>query len=293
MGKAESSTARAARHGCAGARYTGDTMDSGAPRTALVTGASAGIGLAFAHVFAEHGFNLVLTARRADRLEALAAELAERHSIAARPLPADLADSASPARIVDELSGAGITVDALVNDAGYGLPGEYVSTTWPDQARFLQVMVMAGAELTHRLLPGMVERGYGHIINVASVAGLLPGTPAHTLYAASKAFTIKFSESLALESRSKGVNVTVVCPGFTYTEFHDVNGTRDLVNRMPRWVWLDAGRVAREGFDAVMSGRPVVVNGALYRGLTWLARHLPQTLVLNATLRQSRRYRRQ
>jgi len=261
------------------------------PRTALVTGASAGIGLAFARVFAGHGFNLVLTARRADRLEALAAELTARHSIAARALPADLADPGAPARIVDELSGAGITVDALVNNAGYGIPGEYVNTTWADQARFLQVMVTAGAELIHRSLPGMIERGYGRIINVASVAGLLPGPPGHTLYAASKAFLIKFSQSLTFEVGDRGVNVTVVCPGFTYTEFHDVNATRDLVNRMPRWMWLDAHRVAREGFDAVMSGRLVVVNGALYRGLTWLVRHLPQPLVLSATRRQSRRYR--
>ena len=152
-------------------------------------------------------------------------------------------------------------------------------------------MVTAYAELVHRFLPGMVARRYGRIVNVASVAGLVPGTPGHTLYAASKAFLIKFSQSLALETRSKNVHVTAVCPGFTLTEFHDVNQTREMMDRMPKWVWLDADRVAREGFDGVMAGKPVVVNGALYKSLVFLARHLPQGLVFRATLEQSRRYR--
>lgn len=261
-------------------------------RTVLVTGASAGIGAAFARVFAAHGFDLVLTARREDRLRSLADEITARHGISARVVAADLYDPAAPARLQQDLERAGVTVDALVNNAGFGLPGKYADTTWDQQAAFIQLMVTSYAELVHRFLPGMVARRYGRVVNVASVAGLVPGTPGHTLYAASKAFLIKFSQALALENRSKNVHVTAVCPGFTLTEFHDVNQTRDVMNRMPKWVWLDAARVAKEGFDGVMAGKPVVVNGAFYKSLVFLARHLPQGLVFRANLRQSRRYRR-
>ncbi len=260
-------------------------------RTALVTGASAGIGASFARVLAAHDFDLVLTARREDRLRALAGEITDRHGVAVRVVAADLAEPGAPARLQAEIDQAGLAVDLLVNNAGFGLPGKYAETTWADQAAFIQLMVTSYAELVHRFLPGMVARRYGRIVNVASVAGLVPGTPGHTLYAASKAFLIKFSQALALENRSKNVHVTALCPGFTRTEFHDANHTREVMDRMPKWVWLDADRVAREGYDGVMAGRPVVVNGALYKSLVFLARHLPQGLVFRANLRQSRRYR--
>lgn len=264
------------------------------PRTVLVTGASSGIGAAFARVFAERGFDLALTARREDRLRALATDLSQRHAVAVRVVAADLADPSAPRRLVDELTSAGVTIDALVNNAGYGLTGRYAGTPWEDQARFLQVMVTAYAELAHRVLPPMLERGYGRIINVASVAGMTPGSPGHTLYGASKAFLIKFSQALAFETRRFGVFVTAVCPGFTYSEFHDVNNTRELVSRqLPRWLWMDADTVAREGFDAVMKGRIVHVNGRLNRAIALGVRLLPERLVLAATLRYSRRFRKQ
>jgi len=270
-------------------------MTSSSPRrTVLVTGASAGIGLAFARVFAEHGFDLVLTARREKRLRSVADELAARHQVAARIVADDLEDPAAPARIVERLAAEDVTIDALVNNAGYGLPGKYAETEWDAQSRFIQIMVTAYAELTHRLLPGMVERQYGRIVNVASVAGLVPGTPGHTLYAASKAFLIKFSQSLALETRRHGVHVTALCPGFTYTEFHDANGTREMVSKhVPRSMWLDADVVARQGFEGVMAGRLQVVPGFGYKALVALTRLLPESLVMKATLRQSRRFRAQ
>ena len=118
----------------------------------------------------------------------------------------------------------------------------------------LNVMVMAVSELTYRLLPGMIERRYGRIVNVASLAGLVPAPAGHTLYAATKAFAIKFSEALAHEGRPHGVHVTAVCPGFTLSEFHDVTGTRAQVSKLPSWMWMDAPTVARQGFDAVMDG---------------------------------------
>jgi hypothetical protein len=266
---------------------------TGQRRTALITGASAGIGSSFARVFAEHGFDLVLTARREDRLQAAAADLARQYGVSVRTLAADLADPEAPKRIVDELAQAGVAVDALVNNAGYGLPGRYADTTWEDQARFVQVMITAYAELAHRLVPGMLARRYGRMINVASVAGLVPGSPGHTLYGASKAFLIKFSQSLGLETRRQNVHVTALCPGFTYSEFHDVNGTREIVSQMPTWMWLDADRVAREGYDAVMKGRLVHVPGRVYRALVFGIRHLPESWVLRATLNQSRKFRKQ
>jgi len=262
-----------------------------ARRTALITGASAGIGLAFAEVFARDGFDLVLTARRADRLHAAAADLTGRFGGTVRVIAADLADPAAPARIIDEVSQAGIQVDALVNNAGYGLTGRFADTTWEDQAAFLQVMVTAVAELTHRVLPGMIARGYGRIINVASLAGLVPGSAGHTLYGASKSLLITFSESLALEGLPHNVHVTALCPGFTYSEFHDVNGTRPLVSQMPRFMFMDAATVARQGYDAVMRGQAVYVNGRINRAIAQTVRYLPQWLIRGVLRRAASTYR--
>lgn len=260
-------------------------------RTALVTGASAGIGLAFAQVFAERGFDLVVTARRGDRLEALAGELAAQHGTRTKVVVADLADPAAPARIVADIEAAGITIDALVNNAGYGVPGSYRSTRWEQQRDFIQVMVTAVAELTHRLLPGMLSRGYGRIVNVASLAGLVPSPAGHTLYGASKALLIKFSQALAQEVGPHGVHVTAVCPGFTYSEFHDVTGTRDRVRRLPSFLWMDARSVALQGYDAVEAGRPIVVTGRVNRVIAALAKYVPEPIAMLAVRSNSGRFR--
>jgi len=268
-------------------------MPESAPaRTALVTGASAGIGKAIAEVFALEGFDLVLTARRADRLEAIAADLRRRFGRRVTTIVADLADPAAPARIVREAALAGITIDALVNNAGYGVPGKFTDTTWEAQRDMVQVMVMALAELTHRLLPGMIERRYGRIINLGSVAGLVPQAAGHPLYGSSKALVIGFSQSIALEGRPHNVYTTAVCPGFTYTEFHDVNDMRAQVSRLPRFMWMDAGTVAREAFDAVMAGRILHVPGRFYRAVVFAAHYAPRWLVMAVVKRISKTYRR-
>ncbi len=263
----------------------------GTGRTALVTGASAGIGKAFAELLAERGFDLVITARRADRLEALAAALAAAHGIRAVALPADLADPAAPAGLCAAVHARGIAVDLLVNNAGYGVPGKYVRTSWQQQADFLQVLVTAVAELTHRLLPPMIERRWGRVVQVASLAALVPAAPGHTLYAASKAFLLKFTEALAPEVAPHGVHVTALCPGFTYTEFHDVTGTRGQVSTMPRWAWQDAREVVQAGYDAVMAGRSVVVPGRVNRTLAFGAKHLPGAVARAAVRRSASRFR--
>lgn len=260
--------------------------------TALVTGASSGIGLAFAGELASRGCNIVLTARRRERLDAIARDLHAVHGVEAYVFVEDLTDPTATERLVGILNARGLQVDVLVNNAGYGVPGSYAKTTWEQQRDFLQVMVVAVAQLTHQLLPGMIARGSGRIINVASLAGLLPGVAGHTLYAASKAFVISFSESLALETAQHGIHVTASCPGFTLTEFHDVTGTREQVNRLPKFMWLDAGRVARESCDAVEAGRPIYVPGRVNRSLARLARVLPRSVVTRLMTRNAGKFRR-
>ena len=260
-------------------------------RTVLVTGASSGIGAAFAEAFAAGGFDVVLLARREDRLRALGAGLERRHGRRAHVLVADLSPPDAAAHVCAELDARGLTIDALVNNAGYGVPGAYVDSSWDTHRAMLQVMVVGLAELTHRLLPGMLERGYGRVVNVASLAGLVPAPAGHTLYAASKALVIKFSEALAHEVGARGVHVTAVCPGFTRSEFHNVTGTREKVSRLPGWLWMDADVVARQGFEAVMAGTPICINGRVNRTLAFLVRHLPLGVVTWAGRRLGRSYR--
>jgi uncharacterized protein len=259
-------------------------------RTALITGASSGIGAAFAEVFAAEGFDLVITARREDRLRALAASLAQRYRCRVHVIVADLSAVDASVRVCENLNSQGLVVDALVNNAGYGVPGAYLASEWTRHAASLQVMV-ALAELTHRLLPGMMERGYGRIINVASLAALVPAPAGHTLYAASKAFVVKFSEALSGEVRGAGIHVTALCPGFTLSEFHDVTGTRATVSELPGWLWMDAPSVARQGFDAVMRGTPIQVTGAVNRTIALLARWVPQPILVAIGRRTAGRYR--
>jgi short-subunit dehydrogenase len=260
-------------------------------RTALITGASSGIGEAFADVFAAHGFNLVITARREERLRAVASRLEEQYGVNVLVFVADHALPDTAERLCAELERRGVTVDALVNNAGYGVPGTFLSSPWTRHQDMLQVMVSGLAELTHRLLPGMVERRYGRVINVASLAGMVPAPAGHTLYAAAKALVIKFSEALAAEMCPHNVHVTALCPGFTISEFHDVTGTREKVKGLPPWMWLDSPTVARQGFDAVMAGTPVYINGRVNRTIALLVRYVPQGVVKAIGRRLGRSYR--
>lgn len=266
--------------------------DVASRRTALITGASAGIGSALARVFAANGFDLVLTARRADRLESLAQDLRARHRCAVHVIAADLADPAAPAHIFQEVTRAGLSVDALVNNAGYGLPGRFLQSSWEQHRDFVQVMVTAVADLCHRFAPGMVDRERGWIINVGSLAGIVPGSAGHTLYGASKSFVIRFSQSLALELLPHGIHVTALCPGFTYSEFHDVNRMRGQVSQLPKWMWMDADTVARQAFAAVMRGDIVYVNGRWNRAVALLTRYTPEWLVNRVLKRFAKKFRR-
>jgi short-subunit dehydrogenase len=261
-------------------------------RLALITGASAGIGQAFARIFASHGYDLALTARRGARLEALADDIRLRYGGETLVIPADLADREAPVAILEAVQANGRQVDALVNNAGYGLPGAYADTRWEDQKAFLQVMVTAPCELAHRVLPGMLERRFGRIVNVASLAGLIPGGAGHTLYGATKALMVRFSQSLHLETEAQGVHVSALCPGFTYSEFHDVNGTRAQVSAStPDWLWLGADEVAAAGYEAVEANRPICVPGSPNKAIAAVAKVLPDDWALALMASQGPRFR--
>lgn len=260
-------------------------------RRALVTGASAGIGAEFARQLAAQGCDLVLTARREDRLQAIAGELRARNGIDVQVVADDLADPAAPARIVVAATRGGRPIDILVNNAGYGVPGRYDKVDWDTHARFMQVLVEAPLQLCHLLVPGMRERGYGRIVNVASLAGLVPATPGNTLYAPAKAFLVRLSQALAMENRDRGIHVCALCPGFTHSEFHDVSQARGLVSKLPAWMWSDADDVVQQGLAAVERGRVVFVPGRVNRAIKALMDLLPDRIALGLVGRRAKHFR--
>ncbi|CAM5308840.1 SDR family NAD(P)-dependent oxidoreductase [Rhodanobacter lindaniclasticus] len=257
----------------------------------LITGASSGIGAAFARHLAALGHDLVVTARRVERLQELAAELHAAHATTVTVLPCDLADPAAVAELCDAMKQRALQVDWLVNNAGYGVPGRFDANDWPVHADFLRVLLTAPTELAWRLLPGMRQRGHGRIINVASLAGHVPAPAGHTLYAASKAYLIKFSQALALENRPCGVHVCALCPGFTWSEFHDVTGTRGKMDKLPGFMWLTADEVVRQGIAAVERGDAVYIPGRVNRFIKATLQLIPDRWALRLSARQGKRYR--
>ncbi|MGY3038669.1 short-subunit dehydrogenase [Rhodanobacter sp. TND4EL1] len=257
----------------------------------LITGASSGIGAEFARQLAALGHDLVLTARRAERMGALAVELRAAHGSRITVLAHDLAEPATPKALCDELQQRGLQIDWLINNAGYGVPGTFIANDWKTHADFLQVLLAAPSELAWRLLPGMRERAHGRIINVASLAGHVPGPAGHTLYAASKAYLIKFSQSLSLENQAAGIHVSALCPGFTWSEFHDITGTRDKMDKLPGFMWLTAEEVVRQGIAAVERGDAVYIPGRVNRTIKRVIQLMPDRLAMWLSARESRRYR--
>jgi short-subunit dehydrogenase len=264
----------------------------GARRTVLITGASAGIGAALARVYAAEGWDLILTARREAPLHALAGELAGLGSTVTI-LTEDLADPEAPRRLLEAVRTRGLTVDGLVNNAGFSRTAGFLQTDPDAHAAMIRVMLSAPVELTRLFAPMMVERGFGRILNVASLAGQMPATGGDTLYGPIKSFLIKASQGLHLELRGTGVHVTVLCPGYTLTEFHDANGARAEVSAAyPAWMWQTADHVARVGYAAVEANRPKVTPGAMNNILAGLAKHLPDRVALNMVGGHAKRLKR-
>jgi short-subunit dehydrogenase len=238
--------------------------------TALVTGASAGLGVEFARQLATRGQALLLVARRKERLEALALELAEAHGVRADVFAADLAEGDAPERIEAFAREQGLRIDWLVNNAGIAGPDLLEDRDWGEQARFFELMMLSVANLCHRFIPGMRERGFGRVINVSSFAGRL-ARPAGANYGPAKAYLVALSEELALVLKGTGVHVSALCPGFTHTEFHEAAGLMEMKRGLPGFIWYDAETVVREGLAAVERGKPIHVSGRIYRLLDPLA----------------------
>ncbi|HTK34330.1 MAG TPA: SDR family oxidoreductase [Caulobacteraceae bacterium] len=259
-------------------------------RLALVTGASAGIGACFARMLAARGYDLVLVARRADRLEALAAELTDAHAVEVMALPADLAAPGAAETVLAAVAERERTIDMLVNNAGFSIPQSFAAVPWAQQRDFLMTLVVNPCGLAHGVIAGMAARGEGRIINVASLAGFAPGVAGHTLYPGAKSLMISFSQALDAEYRAAGVKVTAVCPGFTRTEFASANGTAAVMDQAPRRLFQTAEQVVAAALAANDRGRVVAIPGWHNVLAAALLRYLPQGLVRAALMKGSAKY---
>ncbi len=243
-------------------------------RTALVTGASGGLGAEFARELALRGCHLVLVARRADALHALAAKLETDVPVQVRAT--DLADAAAREALVRGLGADGVAIDVLVNNAGLGVYGPFLDSDWGHLRNMLDVDVMALTHLTHLLVPAMRQRRWGRVLQVASTAAFQP-TPGYAAYAAAKSYVLSLSYALDHEMRGSGVRCTAMCPGVTDTGFFEVSGQSP--SRFQRMTMMPAQRVAERGIEAMIGGRSGIVNGALNAWMAAFTRLLPRRLL--------------
>ena len=247
-------------------------------RTVLITGASAGIGKSFSEVFFKNGFNLVLTARRAEKLEAVKAELLKSSSNQSiHIITSDLSDINAPQEIFNFCRERNIRIDALVNNAGYGNPESFEMIPWDSHAAFLRVMVTAVTELIHLFLPDMIKNQYGRIINVASLAPYIPPADRGGLYSPVKMYQIKLSQGIHYEYMDQNIFCTAVCPGLTRSEFHIAANMPEVANT-PNFLWMTSESVAEQGYQAVMSGRSIIINGWLNRFFALISKSIPMKL---------------
>ncbi|MEL0027984.1 MAG: SDR family oxidoreductase [Perlucidibaca sp.] len=244
---------------------------------ALITGASAGLGEAFARLLAAEGHDLMLVARRADRLRQLGDELAASHGVRVLVCPTDLSQPGAAAFLQAQAEAEDFQVDILINNAGLAEPVSFLNYPVDDVRAMIEVMITGLTELTHRFGQGMVARGWGRILNVSSLAAFAPNSPG-MLYTGIKSYVLNMSQALDMQFKPAGVHVTALCPGFTWTEFHDTQGTREWANRLPAFAWQDADTVVKAGWGAVSRGEPVCIPGVVNKAVASFTRHLPERL---------------
>jgi hypothetical protein len=262
----------------------------GARRLALVTGASAGLGAAFARAYAARGFDLALVARRGERLQALADEVCPACSVQALVIPADLSGWEAHVAVMEQIEAAGRHVDVLINNAGFGIPQSFTSVPWQRQRDFLMTMAVNACGFAYDVIPGMVGRGYGRIINVASMAAFSPGVAGNSLYPGVKGLMLRFSQSLDAEYRAAGVKVTAVSPGFTRTEFAEQAGVQEIMDQAPRHFWQTAEAVVKAAIEGNERGKVVVIPGWHNRLAAAMMRGLPEPLVRRVIAAGSAKY---
>ena len=260
-------------------------------RLALITGASAGLGEAFARAYARRGFDLALVARREERLHALAAELKAQDGVDSIVMAQDLSAAHAEDAVLQRLADAGRHADVLVNNAGFSIAQDFVGVPWGKQRDMLMTMVVSALGLAHGVAPGMAARGWGRIINVASIAAYAPGVAGHSLYPGVKSLAVKFSESLDAELRGKGVHVTALCPGSTKTEFTQANGTKDAGTGAPAWLVQTPEAVVEAGIKGCDAGHIRVIPGWHNALAVGLMRTLPEGLVRALLMRGSAKFR--
>ncbi|MCL3838851.1 SDR family NAD(P)-dependent oxidoreductase [Aeromicrobium duanguangcaii] len=248
-------------------------------RTALITGATAGIGNEFARQLARRGTNLVIVARDTQRLEQVAADLSSSHGVDVEVITADLATSEGMDRVADRLSESGRPIDLLVNNAGASLAGWFGTTAIADEDRQLDLLVRAPMHLMDAAIKSMSGRGRGGIINVASVAAFTP----RGAYSAHKAWLVNISQWANWHYADVGITVQALCPGFTRTEFHQRMGAE--IDNVPRWMWLRAAAVVKGSLRDLERGRAISVPSLRYKVLTSIARHAPTGVVANIAKR--------
>jgi short-subunit dehydrogenase len=241
--------------------------------TALVTGATSGIGLSFAHQLAERGHDVVLVARDRVRLENVSDELQAKYGVATEILVADLAERADTGKVAERLADRARPVDLLVNNAGYSLKGHFLDHDITEEEALFDVLCRAVLVLSHAAANAMRGRGHGAVVNVSSVAGFI----AAGTYSAEKSFVTVFTEGLASELAGSGVTATALCPGFTHTEFHERAGVS--MSRIPDFLWLESDRLVRDCLDDVAKGKVVSVPGPQYKAIVGGLRFVPRSLV--------------
>ena len=246
---------------------------------ALVTGASSGIGLEISNELAKQGFNLIITARREDKLRNEAEKIQRKYNVAVDFISSDLSDIDAPNKIFNFCEQKNYQVDILVNNAGYGIKTSFHETSMEDEEKFIRVLGTSVIALSKAFLPKMMERNFGKIMIVSSVAAFAPPSTIQALYGPIKTFMNRFSDSLNINYNNHGITSTAVCPGFTHTEFHTASGVQDEMDRVPGFLKFSAKQIAYEGVRATLKGKPICVPTRTYRTLVFLLKLMPSWFI--------------